>query len=268
MKRLTDIDFKRTYGDVPDSFHRRVRFALHRTGEEKPVKHVTLRTILIAALLVVIVSVALAAVLSPTASIFGWFYGPKKQEELLQGNIAPSGESIQVGDVIYCIDDVIYKNGTVYGSGIMKAAAGAKIVLLPEDYGPNDPAGYDLLYGYLSGIETPPDNAPTYGEKATDTGAKLLMTRCLPDGVVKADGSLETSTIGYALFPKQDGTVTFLFEFAVGSAADGQIQQARSYTLQMYCANWEVSPEGEHLMDTREQMEWIVTITPTQTNAQ
>ena len=33
MKRLEDIDFRKTYGDVPESFQHRVQYALRRTEE-------------------------------------------------------------------------------------------------------------------------------------------------------------------------------------------------------------------------------------------
>ena len=251
MKRMADIPFKKTFGDVPESFQARVQYTLHRRKEEKYMKRKALRTVWIAAFMTVVVCGALAAALSPTAGIFGWFYGADKQQELLSGSIAPSGESTQVGDVIYTIDDVILSNGVIYGSGTMKAAAGAPIVLIPEDYKPSDPAGYDTLYGGAS----VPAGAPTYADKASAIGATIRMTRCLPDGVLNPDGSLASATIGYADFPREDGTVAFMFEFKSDDAKP-------EHTLQMYCANWEITPAGEYLPETRQAQTWIVTVTP------
>ena len=251
MKRMADIPFKKAFGDVPESFKARVQYTLRPSKEEEYMKRKPLRTVLIAALLTVMVCGALAAVLSPTANIFGWFYGADKQEKLLAGSIVPSGESTQVGDVIYTIDDVILSDGTIYGSGTMKAAAGARIVLIPEDYKPSDPAGYDTLYGDAS----IPADAPTYADKAAAIGAAIRMTRCLPDGVLNPDGSLSSATIGYAQFPREDGTVAFMFEFESNDAKP-------SYALQMYCANWEITPTGEYLLETRKEQTWRVTITP------
>lgn len=252
MKQMKDIPFKQTYGDMTESFQRRVQDTLHRMEEEKPKQRITLRTVLITALLVVAITVAVAAVLSPTASIFGWFYGANMQEKLLQGDIIPSGESVQVGEVIYVLTDIIYKEGTIYGSGTMKAAEGSDVILLCEDYTPGDPAGYSLIYGG----EKAPAGTPTYGEKAAETNAKLITVHCLPNGVIGEDGSLQASNIGYAFFPRQDGTIDFMFEL------DDAAWQ-NSYTLEMYCANWEIAPDGEHLTDTKQKTDWVVTVTPT-----
>lgn len=251
MKRMADIPFKKAFGDVPEGFQARVQYTLRRHKEEEYMKRKPLKAVLIAALLTVVACGALAAALSPTANIFGWFYGADKQQELLTGSIVPSGESTQVGDVIYTIDDVILSGGTIYGSGTMKAAAGAPIVLIPEDYKPSDPAGYDTLYG---GAPVPAD-APTYADKAAAIGATIRMARCLPDGVLNPDGSLSSATIGCALFPREDGTVAFMFEFESDGAKP-------SYTLQMYCANWEITPAGGYLLETRKEQTWRVTVTP------
>lgn len=251
MKRMADIPFKKAFGDVPESFRARVQYTLLRHREEEHIKKSPLKTVLIAAIMTVMVCGALAAVLSPTATIFGWFYGADKQQELLTGGIVPSGEAIQVGDVIYTIDDVILSNGALYGSGTMKAAEGAPIVLMPEDYKPYDPAGYDTLYGHASA----PANAPTYADKAAAAGAALRMTRCLADSVLNPDGSLASGSIGCAFFPREDGTVAFMFEFESDNVQPG-------CTLQMYCANWEIAQTGEHLLQTRQAQTWRITVTP------
>ena len=59
--------------------------------------------------------------------------------------------------MIYTLDDVIYKDGTIYGSGVIRAAEGANIVLIDENSGIYEPAGYPLHYGK---DYTVPDDAP------------------------------------------------------------------------------------------------------------
>ena len=132
--------------------------------------------------------VAYAVFRSQTAEWFGWFYGSDTKDALLSGDIAPVGQSYRLGDVIYTFEDAIYKNGTVYGTGTMRAADGANVVLIAEDYGVNEPAGYSLHYGE---DETIPDDAPSYAGLATQTGAKIILARCVANGVVNADGTLE-----------------------------------------------------------------------------
>lgn len=68
MKQLQDIDFRATYGPVPDGFSRSVQQALHQTKEE-PMKKFTLRTAVMAVVTVlVLTAVAFAAneVINPT----------------------------------------------------------------------------------------------------------------------------------------------------------------------------------------------------------
>ena len=80
MKRLEDIPFKATYGDVPQSFERRVQYALRRTKAEEHMRRFTLRTLLLAMLLVcVLAAVAYAALSSQTSELFGKDWGEEYQ---------------------------------------------------------------------------------------------------------------------------------------------------------------------------------------------
>lgn len=60
----------------------------------------------------------------------------------------------------------------VYGSGTMQAAEGANIVLMAEDTGVHEPAGYPLHYGKEY---TVPDDAPSYAELAEARGARIIL---------------------------------------------------------------------------------------------
>ena len=174
----------------------------------------------------------------PTAELFGWLYGAEKKESLLKGDIAPSGENMILGDVVYTLDDVIYKDGTVYGTGTMRPREGANIVLMTEDYGVNEPAGYLLHYGE----EEIPEDAPSYAELAREKGAKIILSTCIANGVLNEDGTLNASEIGLALLPQRDGSIRFTFEFEGGGA--NTIDRAESYPPQPVHRNWEVTPEG------------------------
>ena len=82
-----------------------------------------LRTALIAALVLALLGgIALAVYESRTADLAGWFGGEERKDELLSGDIAPSGESTRLGDVIYTLDDVITRTARSTGSSARRRA--------------------------------------------------------------------------------------------------------------------------------------------------
>ncbi len=266
-------DWQRAYEPLPDALAHRVSSTLSSLEKEETVmrKH-TLRSAVIAlAILLALTGVAYALIESKTADIFGWFYGNETKENLLSGDIAPSGQSYTLGDVVYTLDEVIYKDGYLYGTGTIRAAEGANIVLVAEDYTVTSPAGYGLHYGYG---ETIPDDAPTYAELAKERGAKIILAKCVADGVLNEDSTLNASEIGYLQLPQPDGTIRFTFEFQgiVGNeygqvVVIDSIDRASAYDIQLHLSNWEVTEDGEWLReepnDTWLKTDWLVTVTPT-----
>lgn len=265
MKNIADIDFSKTYGDMPEGFALRVRTTL--LAAEKPrARRLRWTAALAAALAVALATAAVAAMLSPTASIFGWFYGAKTGSQLMDGDIAVSGQSCRLGDVVYTLDDVIWLKGELYGTGTIRPAEGASVVLLPEDYSVFEPMGYTLHYGEEVDI---PDDAPSYTEAAASAGARIVGVRCLAEGVVEADGSLNSSEVGYSDLPQPDGSIRFTFTFSGGAKMDqsySALERASRYVVRLRLFCWEVAPDGEALRDedndTTLKKTWDVTVTP------
>ncbi len=264
-------DWQRAYGPLPEALSDRVSSTLLRLEKEETVmrRHTRRTAVAALAILLALAGVAYALIESKTADIFGWFYGAEKKENLLSGDIAQSGQSYTLGDVVYTLDEVIYKDGFLYGTGSIRAAEGANIVLMPEDYAVTEPAGYMLHYG----DEVIPDGAPTYAGLARARDAKIILAKCVADGVVEADGTLNASEIGYFQLPQPDGTIRFTFEFQgrIGHnesypVTQAQIDRAPTYDIQLYVANWEVTEDGEWLREaprnTWLKAEWVVTVTP------
>jgi len=263
---MKQTDWQKAYAPSPEKLEARVRYTLSRLDAPTPRKHHTLRVLAITlAALLALGGAAYAVFRSQTAEWFGWFYGNDTRDKLLTGDLAPVGQSYRLGDVIYTFEDAIYKDGTVYGTGTMRAADGANIVLITEDYGVNEPAGYTLHYGE---DETIPDDAPSYAELAQQTGAKIILARCVANGVINADGTLNADCIGYSEIPQADGSIQFMFEFEGGSPDDRTmtIERADSYDVSLYIANWEVNQYGEWLREepnnTWLKTDWVVTVTP------
>lgn len=262
--------WRRAYEPLPKDLGKTVSSALNQLKEDKPMKKLTLRTAAIAlAAVIILCGAAYALIESKTADIFGWFYGDEKKQELLSGDIAASGQSVTLGDVTYTLDEAVYKDGFIYGTGTMKPRDGANVVLIPEDYQITDKAGYLIYYG----AEEIPENAPTYAELAKEKGATLLLAKCVANGVLNADGTLNASEIGYTQLPQKDGSIVFTFEFEGGAADDGQmktasIERGASYDVSLYIANWEMTEDGTWLRgedgvkDTWLKQDWTVTVTP------
>ncbi len=265
---MTREAWQRAYEPLPQALEYRVASTLRQLDTAKKPKVRRLRTALVVILCALALAGAAYAVLgSYTADIFGWFYGPDQKAELLAGDIAPSGQQVTLGRVVYTLDDAVYKDGTVYGTGTIRAADGESVVLMPVDYSVYDPAGYLVYYGE----ETIPDDAPTYAELAARRGATLLLATCVANGVLDANGALNASEIGFTQLPQPDGSIRFTFEFAGGGEANGAaldrtIERQPSYRLSLYIANWEVTLGCEWLRtpphDTWLKQDWVVTVTP------
>lgn len=285
MKRIEQVDFKQTFGDVPASFASRVSHTLNHLDETpQPKGHAPLRTaILIAALLTLTVT-ALAAIISQTTDWFGAFYGEDFRRELEGGDLAPGGQSVRMGDIVFTLNDVVAvrteipipqrdENGQVlldadgepicdmanatelYVTGVLAPAEGAKIILMPEDYTASDVYGYDLYYGDLRPEDIPPD-APTYADKAAETDASIKQVRALGNWFAVDEQSPISCTIGYAAQPQPDGTILIASEFIPNDTCDA----SDHYILSFYIAQEDVDEHGSPLRDTRVAMDWTVSV--------
>lgn len=272
---------EKVYGDVPESFQHRVQYALRRTQEEeKPMKRFTLRTVIITLVLVAVVGVALAAISSITAERFGQQYGEAYKNAMLQSDIDADLRTHQVGDLIYQLDDVIVTGITldnekdnlgedsmsvsdvvcsrIYATGTIRPAEGAKVVLMMgDDYQTSDPWNYSPYHN--GGRDTIPEGAISVKDKAAETNATIISPRVVANGLVGSNGELLPADCGGDLIVQEDGSMVFYMEIDLVDP----IPRQDEYTLSVYLANHQVTPDGEHLMDTRVSEDWVFTIAPT-----
>jgi len=237
-------DLKRMYGSTPISFQNRIQQTLaHSRVQESHTRRPVLRVVMATALVMIFtLGVCTAMFHSQVAEYFGWFYGDQLHEELLAGNIAREEHSVQIGDVIYTLQEVTYIDNGLYGVGRI-TPANEKVVLLTEDYSVTDAAGYGLFYGEESRA---PEGTPTYAELAAKKNAKIVQVSAVPEAVGVDGGTvLPLSSVGYSLLPQQDGSVTFAFEIATGVA----VEDGSEYVIRMWSSNWEVTPDGEWLRE-------------------
>ena len=89
------LDPEKVYGSVPETFSRRVEYALRRCEKEetKTMKRMPVAVIFVTILLLAMTTTAVAAVLSHTIEFFTFEYGECYRERLESGKVAPLDQS-------------------------------------------------------------------------------------------------------------------------------------------------------------------------------
>lgn len=257
MKELRDdFDFSRTWGSMPASFEHRVQYALRRTEEEKPVKKPVFRTIAIVIALLTIATAACAAALSKTAEVYGSMFGQDVTDRLEAGELAVSGASHQIGDVVYTLDDAIFAEDGLYAAGTIKPAEGAKVVLIPMDYEVTDPAGYQIYNG-----EKAPEGAPSYRDQAEASGAKLVRVWVMFANDVDANNPDIGGSVGSECILQSDGSIVFASDFTPDDATVEDLREGEcEFKIDVLYA--ELTLDGEVVEGTKTWDSWTVSIIP------
>ena len=260
---MSQIKWTSAYEPIPQELDCRVKFTLtHLDDTPKTSRRLSFRTAaVVLAILLALCGVAYAIYESITADIFGWSYGNTWKEELQKGDIAPMGQSVQLGDVTYTMKEMVYKTEGefqgLYGVVCIAPADGANVIIVPDDISVNDPAGYLLHYAHSE--QTIGEDDPSYAELAAQRGAKLLVVRAAVNSIT-VDGVQYGDCFGESWLPQTDGTVLGTIEIA------DDLPRAGHYELNLYLSNWETTPDGIWLREepdsTLLQEDWVVTVTP------
>lgn len=257
---MNQNDLKTMYGSIPESFSGRIRSTLAHAAPVRTHRKPVLRVALAAALIMTLMlSCAAALFHSQVAQLFGWRNDGAFEEELLSGRIDQQEQSLQAGDVIYTLQEVVYVDNGLYGAGRI-TPANDTVVLMAEDYQVTDAAGYGLYYGPDSRA---PEGAPTYADLALQKNARILQVHTVPEAVGVDGGTvLPLATAGYSLYPQTDGSVQFVFEIPTGVA----VEEGDEYLIRLWTSSWEVTPDGKWLReepnDTCLGQYWDVIVTP------
>jgi len=246
------------FGTTPESFSRRVSFALKQT-EEKPMKH-TMRTVLIAtAIVLLLTAVAYAAFPSQVAELFGVLYGDDTKAWLEEGSVAATDDqSLLLGDLVFTVDEVVYRSNGLYGVGTIRAAEGSNVVLLAEDQLLSEPYGYDI-HGGMGKPEAAPADAKTVAQVAKEKDAIILLAYMRLDRIGVDGGELlALGCSGYSWAQQRDGSIRYFFE-----ASDGVvIGEGTTYQIEMYSVFYEIDADGNPMQDSKQKANWIVDIRP------
>lgn len=108
-KQIIQQVFQSSLSGIQDDpwMAQRVLDKAHETGGFVAKKKISLAMVLLIVSLFLSFTVALAAIMSNTAQRFGELYGEEWKDEALSGDVDTSNPSVQIGDVIYAMDDVI-----------------------------------------------------------------------------------------------------------------------------------------------------------------
>lgn len=279
---LKELDLPHAvYGDMPDSFAECVQHALHRTAkEERPMKRITARTIVIALALVAVAGIALAAIVSPTVLRFSQWYGDEWENAASQGDIDATARSFTLGDLVYQIDDIVItgiENASedtdsnedkmtvhddecrvILATGIISPKEGANVVLMgSEDHSISDP--WNMETHYRSESTDAAESSPSVKDKAAEANAAILCPKVSAKGLLDKDGEPLSAEIGVTQRMQSDGTVLFSLEIWL----DEPIPRQETYTLSLWVSNWPVDADGNFQMDSRLREEWVIEVAPT-----
>ena len=274
------LDPEKVYGSVPETFSRRVEYALRRCEKEetKTMKRMPVAVIFVTILLLAMTTTAVAAVLSKTTEFFGQFYGTDYHNKLETGTNYVGKQSTILNDVVFTLNDIISnefrsqlptEDGTDYyeltapfffTTGTISAVPEANLVLCPRDafdwYTVDSPAGYALFYGDM--YPAPPEGAPSYADLAREKNACLRMVEIIPNGLMDQNGNFYMGCVGYNLIPQEDGTIFFSAEIQ----PEVVVPEQDSYQLSFYIRTFDVDPQGKEIDGTRQSADWIVTLVP------
>ncbi len=181
---------------------------------EKPVKRkISLALVLCIVLGIAIIGTACALLASSqVADFFRQYWGKDMGDWLEDGKIAQVGESVTVGDVVFTLDEVVYRDRGIYGVGTARAV-GSNNVLVPMDMA-DDWATWSRK-----------EEGKALISLAATTNGKIIMVNCIPDRIGVDEGTMLTVNAGVYNVRNDDGSITFSFETSGYALEDGTTYQ-------------------------------------------
>ena len=224
------------------------RRVLANAKGEKPVnRKISLALALSIVLGLAVIGTACALVSSQVAEFFGQHWNQELGESLQEGKIAQIGESVTIGDVVFTLDEIVYKDRALYGVGTAKPVH-ENDVIVPMDLA-EDPEYFILN-----------EEARSLAAKAKASGGKMLTTSSMPWKIGVDEGTMLTpGCIGYYDIVSADGSVTFSFEASDGFA----VNEGTSYQILMESSVQQIGEDGKIIEGTGQRAEWTVSCTPT-----
>ena len=205
---------------------------------EKPVKKKASAALIICIVLgLSLIGTACALSSSQVAEFFGLHWNQELGEALKEGKIAQIGESVTIGDVMFTLDEIVYKDRALYGVGTARPVH-ENDVIIPMEIA--EAPGYFMMN----------EEAQALTAKAKASGGKLLTTDSMPTKIGVDGGTMLTpGCIGYYDIANGDGSVTFSFEASDGFA----VNEGASYQIRVESWVWQMNENGEKIDGTKMQ---------------
>lgn len=198
-------------------------------GEPEMKKKMTSSLALVIVLCLALIGGAYALFSSQVADFFGKHWDKDLGDWLQDGKIAQVGESITVGDVVFTLDEVVYRNRRIYGVGTAKPVS-TNDVLVPMDLADE----WNIWSQKKEGKDL--------SSLASVTGGRLLTVNCVPDKVGVDEGTMLMVDAGVYNVRNEDGSITFSFE-ATGYA----LEDGTTYQITLDYETAELEPDGKQV---------------------
>ncbi len=265
MKRILVLSkaLERLSPPMPADFEQKTKRMLNEIAQRKEENVVKTKISigLVAAITLILLTAGIALALtfsSQVTEFFGKLYGNDMQAWLEKGDVASVNQQFVLDGVAFTLEEVVYRENSLYGVGTIRPQEGSSAVIIPEDHKPDEPFGYDII-GEGGTPEKAPAGAPTIADAARERNGKLLMVRTIPDQIGVDGGEMQTpGCIGYTLVPQRDGSIQFSFEMSDANA----VEEGERYTIKMWASVWEMSLDGEMLEDAPHGENWTVELRP------
>lgn len=222
------------------------RILANTKGEEPVKKKLSTALILCIVLGLAIVGTAYALFSSRVAEFFSQYWNKELGERLQEGKVAQIGESVTIGDVVFTLDEIVYRDRALYGVGTARPVKEGDIIV-----------PFDLSGDPDCWIQN--EEAQSLAAQAKASGGRMLATCSMPLKIGVDDGTmLMPGSVGTYDTPNGDGSVTYSFEASDGFA----VSEGTSYQIQMESSEWQILENGEIVKGTRQESTWTVSCVP------
>lgn len=233
--------------DVSPRMKELIQSTISNPASTRRIRRFTTKTLVLAAIIALLLAtVAYAAINAPgLLDIYSKWYGKDSDvaTSLQQYTAQPQETVYELPDVTITLTEVLYDGFELHATGTVAPKEGSNVVIMSENYLPQDPYSIDSHFG-----EEVSEGTPTYAEKAAETGATLLRTYVS----VRVEGS-GGGMQDYMQRP--DGIYSF-----IGTAENAAVTDNEEIEVTLVAFQEEVNSEGYALDGTRSREEWHFTV--------
>ncbi len=213
---------------------------------EKPVKRkISFALVLCIVLGIAIIGTACALLASSqVADFFRQYWNHDLGDWLQEGKVAQIGESVTTGDVVFTLDEVVYRDRRIYGVGTARPVD-PENVLVPMDMA-DDWA-----------IWSQKEEGKALISQAAATNGKLITINCIPDKIGVDEGTMLTVNAGVYNVRNDDGSIAFSFEASGYALEDGT-----TYQLMLDFETAELGTDGKQVEGSLKLQSGTVSFVP------